>query len=92
MNREFTVTFAANAYAWIANNLNEPRQWCGDQMRGMLSPGRFLFVYGTFYHESGGFNFEAQYLIFVGAASRTNTSSRSRTGGSGRSSPSATST
>ena len=40
--REFTVKFSKKAYAWIANNLNEPRQWCGDQMRGMLSPGRFL--------------------------------------------------
>ena len=36
-NREFTVTFAANANAWIANNLNEPRQWCTEQMRGMLT-------------------------------------------------------
>ena len=64
--REFTVKFSKKAYAWIANNLNEPRQWCGDQMRGMLSPGRFLFVYGVFYNEGGGFNFEAQYLIFLG--------------------------
>src|SRR5271157_6269688 len=64
-NREFTVTFAANTYAWIANNLNEPRQWCADQMRGMLTPGRFLFVYGTYYYENGGFNFTAQYLVFL---------------------------
>ena len=65
-DREFTVKLSKKAYAWIANNLNEPRQWCGDQMRGMLSPGRFLFVYGTFYNEGGGFNFEAQYLVFLG--------------------------
>ncbi len=64
-NREFTVTFAANTYAWISNNLNEPRQWCADQMRGMLTPGRFLFVYGTYYYENGGFNFTAQYLVFL---------------------------
>src|SRR5208283_3508269 len=64
-NREFTVTFASNTYAWIANNLNEPRQWCADQMRGMLTPGRFLFVYGTYYYENGGFNFTAQYLVFL---------------------------
>jgi mannose/cellobiose epimerase-like protein (N-acyl-D-glucosamine 2-epimerase family) len=64
--REFTVKFAPNSYAWIANNLNEPRQWCGEQMRSMLAPGRFLFVYGTFYHEGGGFNFVAQYLVFPG--------------------------
>ncbi len=65
-DRQFSVKFGANSYAWIANNLNETRQWCGDQMRSMLTPGRFLFVYGTFYHEGGGFNFVAQYLVFPG--------------------------
>jgi len=64
--REFSVKFGPNSYAWIANNLNEPRQWCKDQMRSMLSPGRFLFVYGAFYNEGGGFNFVAQYLVFLG--------------------------
>jgi mannose/cellobiose epimerase-like protein (N-acyl-D-glucosamine 2-epimerase family) len=63
--REFGVKFSPSTYAWIANNLEEPRQWCGEQMRGMLSPGRFLFVYGTYYNEGGGFNFEAQYLVFL---------------------------
>lgn len=66
-NREYTVKFSPKTYAWIANNLNEPRQWCADQMRGMLAPGRFLYVYGTFYPEGGGFNFVAQYLVFLGA-------------------------
>jgi mannose/cellobiose epimerase-like protein (N-acyl-D-glucosamine 2-epimerase family) len=65
-DRVFVVKFGPNSYGWIANNLNEPRQWCGDQMRSMLVPGRFLFVYGTFYHEGGGFNFVAQYLVFPG--------------------------
>ncbi len=65
-DRQFTVKFGANSYAWIANNLKEPRRWCGDQMRGMLVAGRFLSVYGTFYHEGGGFNFVAQYLVFPG--------------------------
>jgi hypothetical protein len=65
-DREFTVKFGPNSYAWIANNLNESRQWCSDQMRGMLSPGRFVFVYGTFYYEGGGFNFVAQFLVFLG--------------------------
>jgi mannose/cellobiose epimerase-like protein (N-acyl-D-glucosamine 2-epimerase family) len=64
--REYSVKFSKNAYAWIANNLNEPRQWCGDQMRAMLVPGRYLFVYGIFYPEGGGFNYEAQYLTFLG--------------------------
>jgi mannose/cellobiose epimerase-like protein (N-acyl-D-glucosamine 2-epimerase family) len=64
--RDFSVKFAPNTYAWIANNLNEPRQWCGDQMRGMLVEGRYLSVYGTYYNEGGGFNIEAQYLVFSG--------------------------
>lgn len=64
--REFKVKFSGNAYAWIATNLKEPRQWCGEQMRDMLESGRFLFVYGIFYYEGGGFNFEAQYLVFPG--------------------------
>ncbi|MBU0621448.1 MAG: AGE family epimerase/isomerase [Gammaproteobacteria bacterium] len=65
-DRVFVVKLGPNSYAWIANNLNEPRQWCAEQMRSMLVPGRFLFVYGTFYHEGGGFNFVAQYLVFPG--------------------------
>ncbi|NJD19097.1 MAG: N-acyl-D-glucosamine 2-epimerase [Gemmatimonadetes bacterium] len=65
-DRIFTVAFAPNTYAWIANNLREPRQWCGEQMRSMVVPGRYLFVYGVFYQECGGFNFEAQYIVFPG--------------------------
>jgi mannose/cellobiose epimerase-like protein (N-acyl-D-glucosamine 2-epimerase family) len=64
--REFSIKFGPNSYGWIANNLNEPRQWCGEQMRQMLEPGRYLQVYGTFYHEGGGFNFVAQYLVLSG--------------------------
>jgi mannose/cellobiose epimerase-like protein (N-acyl-D-glucosamine 2-epimerase family) len=65
--REFSVKFSDNAYGWIANNLEEPRQWCSqDQMRAMAVPGRYLFVYGIFYPERSGFNCEAQYLVFPG--------------------------
>ncbi|HMQ50477.1 MAG TPA: AGE family epimerase/isomerase [Anaerolineae bacterium] len=64
--REYSVKFSANAYAWIVNNLERPRQWCGDQMRDMLVVGRYLFVYGPFYPEGGSFSIEAQYLIFPG--------------------------
>jgi mannose/cellobiose epimerase-like protein (N-acyl-D-glucosamine 2-epimerase family) len=65
--REFTVQLGPNTYGWIANNLNEPRQWCGDRLRAMLEPGRLLFTYGTFYREAGQFNFVAQYLVFPGS-------------------------
>ena len=67
--REFTVNLKSNTYGWIANNLEEPRQWCDSgQIRAMLTPGRYLFVYGIFYPEGGGFTYEAQYVTFVGRA------------------------
>jgi mannose/cellobiose epimerase-like protein (N-acyl-D-glucosamine 2-epimerase family) len=65
--RDFQVKFAANTYGWIANNLNEPRTWTSpDQMRELLVPGRYLFVYGIYYPEHGGFTYEAQFMIFPG--------------------------
>ena len=64
--RDFTVKFAPNTYAWIANNFEEPRIWCADQMRSMLAEGRYLFSYGIYYPENGGNTFEAQYLVFTG--------------------------
>ena len=64
--REYAVKFAPGTYAWIANNLEEPRQWVGGQMRDMLQEGRFLYVYGVYYPESGDNTFEAQFIIFVG--------------------------
>ncbi len=65
--RPYSVKLAPNCYAWIANNLGQPRQWAGDRMREMLVANRYLFVYGTFYPEKGSFAFEAQYLIFPSA-------------------------
>jgi mannose/cellobiose epimerase-like protein (N-acyl-D-glucosamine 2-epimerase family) len=65
--RHFQVKFASNTYGWIANNLNEPRTWTSqDQMRGLLIAGRYLFVYGIYYPEHGGFTYEAQFLVFPG--------------------------
>jgi mannose/cellobiose epimerase-like protein (N-acyl-D-glucosamine 2-epimerase family) len=65
--RDFQVKFASNTYGWIANNLNEPRTWTSqDQMRGLLVPRRYLFVYGIYYPEHEGFTYEAQFLIFPG--------------------------
>jgi mannose/cellobiose epimerase-like protein (N-acyl-D-glucosamine 2-epimerase family) len=65
--RDFQVKFASNTYGWIVNNLNEPRTWTSqDQMRGLLATGRYLFVYGIYYPEHGGFTYEAQSLIFPG--------------------------
>lgn len=66
--RDYSVKLKSNTYGWIANNLEEPRQWCsGDQIRAMLTAGRFLYVYGIFYPETKDNAFEAQFVIFVGA-------------------------
>src|SRR5688572_17387667 len=63
--REYRVRFAPNTYGWIANNLNEPRFWTSqDQMRDLLTPGHYLFVYGIYYPERGQYTYEAQFMIF----------------------------
>jgi mannose/cellobiose epimerase-like protein (N-acyl-D-glucosamine 2-epimerase family) len=65
--RDCQVKFASNTYGWIVNNLNEPRTWTSqDQMRELLVTGCYLFVYGIYYPEHGGFTYEAQFLIFPG--------------------------
>jgi hypothetical protein len=66
--RNYSVKLKSNTYGWIANNLEEPRQWTsGDQIRAMLVPGRFLYIYGIYYPEGGDFAFESQFVIFMGA-------------------------
>lgn len=65
--RYYEVRFASNTYGWIANNLEEPRTWCSqEQMKSMMNPGRYLFVYGIYYPEPSGNTFEAQFIIFPG--------------------------
>jgi len=67
-DREYTVRLKSGTYGWIANNLDEPRQWCNpDQIRSMLVSGRYLFIYGIFYPEGGDLAYEAQYVIYMGA-------------------------
>ena len=65
--RDFHIKFAPGTYAWIVNNLEHPRHWVGGQMRDMLTPGRYLFVYAIFYPEKDGYEVEAQYLVFPSA-------------------------
>lgn len=62
----YTVRFKSNTYANLVRNLGDPYQDATGQMRTMLTPGRYLFVYGVFYADEGGPTFEAQYLVFVG--------------------------
>jgi mannose/cellobiose epimerase-like protein (N-acyl-D-glucosamine 2-epimerase family) len=69
--REYEVKFAANTYGWIANNLEEPRQWAGDRLREMVVTGRHLFAYGIYYPETPGNTFEAQFIIFPGRTEKS---------------------
>jgi mannose/cellobiose epimerase-like protein (N-acyl-D-glucosamine 2-epimerase family) len=63
--RDYQVKFAPGTYGWIVNNLDEPRIWTSqEQMHDLLVPGRYLFAYGIYYPEHGGFTYEAQFLIF----------------------------
>src|ERR1700730_12399380 len=64
--KKFDVRLKGNTYARLTRNLGEPYADCTSQMRDMLDPSRFLFVYGVFYPEGGGYTFEAEFIVFVG--------------------------
>jgi mannose/cellobiose epimerase-like protein (N-acyl-D-glucosamine 2-epimerase family) len=64
--RPFSFKLKNNTYAQIIRNLGEPYIDCTAQMRDLLVPGRYLYVYGTYYPETDRWVFEAQYLVFVG--------------------------
>jgi hypothetical protein len=64
--RNFQVHLKSNTYAQVIRNLEQPYQDCTQQMRSMLVPGRYLYVYGIYYPEHGEFTLEAQYLVFPG--------------------------
>lgn len=64
--RTFNIDLATSASARIVRNLGEPYQDCTGRLAEMLVPGRFLSVYGSFYPEATGLQFEAQQLTFAG--------------------------
>jgi len=64
--RPYEIRFKDNTYAMLARNLDDPYIDCTAQMRDMLTPGRYLYTYGTFYPEAEQHVFEAQFLVFVG--------------------------
>jgi mannose/cellobiose epimerase-like protein (N-acyl-D-glucosamine 2-epimerase family) len=64
--RPFTIKLKNNTYAQILRNLGEPYIDCTAQIHDLLTPGRYVYTYGTFYPEQAGHTFEAQYLVFVG--------------------------
>jgi mannose/cellobiose epimerase-like protein (N-acyl-D-glucosamine 2-epimerase family) len=63
--RDFKVKMTATAFGQLIHNLGESYMDCSSQMRGMLVPGAFLYVYGIFYPEPGK-PFEAKMLVFPG--------------------------
>lgn len=64
--REYEVRLKPQTYAQLMRNLEDPYQDSTGQMREMLTPGRYLYTYGVFYPEGGGFTFESQFILFVG--------------------------
>ncbi len=63
--REFQVKLTDTAFAEVVRNLGEAYQDCTANIRDMLEPGRFVFVYGVFYSETDK-PFEAKHLVFLG--------------------------
>jgi mannose/cellobiose epimerase-like protein (N-acyl-D-glucosamine 2-epimerase family) len=64
--RPFSVKLKKNTYAQVIRNLDEPYIDCTAQMADLLTPGRYVYTYGTYYPERDGPVFEAQSLVFVG--------------------------
>ena len=64
--KEFDVRLKGNTYAGLIRNLGDPYADCTGQMREMLRNDCFVFVYGIYYPESGGNNYEAEFIVFAG--------------------------
>jgi mannose/cellobiose epimerase-like protein (N-acyl-D-glucosamine 2-epimerase family)/anti-anti-sigma regulatory factor len=65
-DREFVVTLTDTTYGELLRNLDEPYQDPGAPLEDVLTPGKYLFAYGIFYPEGGGFTFEAKHIILTG--------------------------
>ncbi len=63
---DYSIKLKGNTYAMLVRNLGDPYQDATGSIRDMLTAGRFLFTYGIYYPEGGGYTFEAQYIVFVG--------------------------
>jgi mannose/cellobiose epimerase-like protein (N-acyl-D-glucosamine 2-epimerase family) len=64
--RTFKVGIGDNCYAELIRNLGEAFIDCTGSITNMLAEGRYLFVYGVFYPESAGLEFEAKHIVFSG--------------------------
>ena len=63
--RDFSIKLTATLYSKLQRNLGEPWYDTTAAIPDMLTPGRFLFAYGTYYPDAPGV-LEAQYIDFVG--------------------------
>lgn len=64
--REFSAKLTSNTYARLARNLDEPYFDCTGNIKKLLVPGQYVFVYGIFYPQAGGHFFEAKVIDFPG--------------------------
>lgn len=66
--REFNVHLSANVYAELVRNLGEAYQDASGAMKSMLTPGRYMSVYGIFYPDGadGEYGFDAKHIVFFG--------------------------
>ena len=65
-DRNYEVALTSMTYAQLIRNLGEPYYDCTFQMKSMLTPNRYLFVYGIFYPDTDRVQFEAKQIVFVG--------------------------
>ncbi|WP_036478935.1 AGE family epimerase/isomerase [Myxosarcina sp. GI1] len=64
--RDYEIELTDMTYAQLVRNLGEPYQDCTFQMKSMLVPGRYLFVYGIFYPDVEDIQFVAKQIVFLG--------------------------
>ena len=64
--RDYEIELTSMTYAQLIRNLGEPYYDCTFQMKSMLTPGCYLFVYGIFYPNTEVNQFEAKQIVFVG--------------------------
>jgi len=64
----YEVHLTPDCSAEMLRNLDEPYVDACNHLPQLLTEGRHLFVYGTFYPENGGYTYEAKRIVFNGRA------------------------
>lgn len=63
---EVRVKMSSTVYARVLRNLDENYRDCTGQIEQMFREGQLAFVYGIYYPDESGQNFEASYIDFPG--------------------------